>query len=360
MVICFVFMALFFIQRKRMNCPGKSVFCVRSRTFYDKPMYAIMPVIRGIVYGAARRGASADAICQGAGLSLAELDEGQKRVPHPIGIAVWEQALLLTGDETLGLHIGQQASPGVVGMIGHLMQSSPTLGEAFRQLEQYNLLVTDMLFYTAAVEGPYFVCRYTPAAEWLALSPHTAQQAVAQAMAGTLQVFGLLSSQPVRPLKVSLQADPRHHQSYEQFFGVPVAVGQAHNALFFPARLAQEPVVTFNSELMQLLQFNSEQALAQQHSSFGDRLRQQLLRLAGHHWPTLEELASSQQLHPRQLQRQLEAEGSSYRQLLDEVRQALSQAFLQGRSLNQQQLAELLGYSDASSYRRALRRWRQG
>ncbi|WP_040397369.1 AraC family transcriptional regulator ligand-binding domain-containing protein, partial [Cesiribacter andamanensis] len=185
-------------------------------------MYAIMPVIRGIVYGAARRGASAELLCQRAGLRLSDLDEGEKRVPHPIGIAVWEQALLLTGDETLGLHLGQQASPGIVGMIGHLMQSSPTLGEAFRQLEQYNLLVTDMLFYTAAVEGPHFVCRYGPAAEWLALSPHTAQQAVAQAMTGTLQVFGLLSSQPVRPLKVSLQAETRHRQAYEHIFGVPV------------------------------------------------------------------------------------------------------------------------------------------
>ncbi|WP_394330763.1 helix-turn-helix domain-containing protein [Cesiribacter andamanensis] len=110
---------------------------------------------------------------------------------------------------------------------------------------------------------------------------------------------------------------------------------------------------------MQLLQLSSAQALARQHASFGDRLRSQLLRLAGHHWPTLEELAGSLQLHPRQLQRQLEQEGSSYRQLLDEVRQTLSQAFLQSRSLSQQQLAELLGYSDASSYRRALRRWRQ-
>jgi hypothetical protein len=101
-------------------------------------MYAIMPVIMGIVYGAVRRGASAEAICQGAGVSIRELDQAQQRVPHKTGIAVWEQAIQQTGDGAIGLYIGQQASPGIIGMIGHLMQSSPTLGEAFRQLEHYN------------------------------------------------------------------------------------------------------------------------------------------------------------------------------------------------------------------------------
>lgn len=357
--MCFAFMLRIFLQRKHADCRCKSVFCVGERTFYDTLMYAIMPVIRGVAYGAARRGVSVEELCRRAGVSLQELDDAQKRVPHQIGIAMWEQALHLTADAVLGLHIGQQASPGIIGMIGHLMQSSPTLGEAFRQLEHYNLLITDMLFYSAAVEGAYFVCRYTPAAEWLALSPHTAQHAVAQAMAGTLQVFQLLSSQPIRPQKVTLQAAPAQRQVYEQFFGVPVAFEQEQNALYFPARLAGEPVVTFNSQLMYLLQQSSNQELAQQAASFSERVRQQLLRLAGHHWPTVEEIAASLQLHPRQLQRQLEEEGSSFRQLLDQVRQTLSRAFLQSRNLNQQQLAELLGYSDASSYRRALRRWKQ-
>lgn len=322
-------------------------------------MYVIMPVIRAIVYGAARRGASPECICQAAGVSLADLNQAQQRLFHTTAIAIWEQAIEQTGDETLGLSIGQQASPGIVGLIGYLMQSSPTLAAAFRQLEVYNSLITDMLYYHAAIEDHSFVCRFRPSAAWLALSPQTAQQAVLHAMAGTLQVFELLCGKQIRPQQVKLQSGAAQRSLYEQFFSATVFVDQEENALFFPARLADEPLVTFNDGLMRLLQQQASQELLVQHQrGVAELLRGQLLKQAAQHWPSLEEVASQLQLHPRQLQRSLAAEGCSYRQLLEQVRQQLNEGLCQQGNYSQQRLADYLGYSDTSTYRRALRRWK--
>ena len=60
---------------------------------------------------------------------------------------------------------------------------------------------------------------------------------------------------------------------------------------------------------------------------------------------------------PRTLHRHLAAEGASFRQLLDEVRQALAEEMLAHR-MTVDEVAERLGYSEASSFVHAFKRWK--
>jgi AraC-like DNA-binding protein len=57
------------------------------------------------------------------------------------------------------------------------------------------------------------------------------------------------------------------------------------------------------------------------------------------------------------LQRQLQAEGLSYRAVLDDTRRSLAEAYLRHARFSQAEIAFLLGFSDQSNFSRAFRRW---
>jgi AraC-like DNA-binding protein len=62
-------------------------------------------------------------------------------------------------------------------------------------------------------------------------------------------------------------------------------------------------------------------------------------------------------LSERSLRRRLAGESTSYRQILDQVRETLARAYLSDTDLRVEDIAERLGYSDAANFSHAFRRW---
>jgi len=62
-------------------------------------------------------------------------------------------------------------------------------------------------------------------------------------------------------------------------------------------------------------------------------------------------------LSPRTLQARLEAEGTSFSALIEEVRILLAKLYLQRPESSLDEIAEWLGYSEQTSFGRAFRRW---
>jgi AraC-like DNA-binding protein len=59
----------------------------------------------------------------------------------------------------------------------------------------------------------------------------------------------------------------------------------------------------------------------------------------------------------RTFQRRLRDQSLSFHAIVEEVRRAAALRLLDDSNLNRDEVALLLGYSEASSFRRALRRW---
>jgi len=54
----------------------------------------------------------------------------------------------------------------------------------------------------------------------------------------------------------------------------------------------------------------------------------------------------------------LKEEGVSFRALTEEVREALAEEFLQSSHLSLEEIADRLGYAEASSFIHAFKRWK--
>ena len=74
-------------------------------------------------------------------------------------------------------------------------------------------------------------------------------------------------------------------------------------------------------------------------------------------YPSIETIASQLNMHSRALRRRLEAEGTSYRELLAEVRMRLAIEYLRKTQMTNEEIASRLGYSEAANFRHAFTRW---
>jgi AraC-like DNA-binding protein len=73
--------------------------------------------------------------------------------------------------------------------------------------------------------------------------------------------------------------------------------------------------------------------------------------------PGIEHLAKKLHTTPRTLRRRLEEVGTTHREILDGLRKELALRYLSERSLATSEVAFLLGYSTASPFHKAFKRW---
>ena len=72
---------------------------------------------------------------------------------------------------------------------------------------------------------------------------------------------------------------------------------------------------------------------------------------------SLKNVSSLLSLGEKTLKRRLQARGTSFRQLVEQIRQAIARQHLQQSTLSLSELAYKLGYSEPSAFTRAFKRW---
>jgi AraC-like DNA-binding protein len=76
-----------------------------------------------------------------------------------------------------------------------------------------------------------------------------------------------------------------------------------------------------------------------------------------HGFPSLNVTARLFHLTPRTLHRRLLDEGTSFKEILEEVRHTLAVEHLKAGHLTMGEIAYTLGYTDLANFRRAFKRW---
>ena len=162
------------------------------------------------------------------------------------------------------------------------------------------------------------------------------------------------------PLKaVYLKHDePEYTAVYQQSFPCPVIFNSEYNALCFEKRWLNEPLAKSDLNTASIFEAQCAAAceLLSRDDSFSEHIRYRLTSFEDT-LPGLESLASKLHTTPRTLQRKLAAEGTSYKELLEEVRLNLAIEFLHNSKLTMEDIASRLGYQETSSFSHAFKSW---
>lgn len=322
-------------------------------------MFAHMPIIRDIVFGAVQRGARLMDLCGALDIAPDELHDSSIKVPFDRACRAWEHAIRLTKDNLLGLHIGESSTPSIMGMVGLLMQNSENLLTAFEKVSEFSLLATDMFYYNVQKSGREIALIYQPAPAWTRSSPVGARHAVEQAMSGTLQVFFLLAGRKINPTGAAF----KHKRAgtldeYIRVFGNEVRFNAKSNQLTFDRTDLLTPVVGYDRSLFAVFDKMLKDKKSEKNLTLTENIQRILVRDFQGSIPSLELIAARMNMTPRTIQRRLKEEGLTFRGVLGSIQQQLANELFKVPGTTATSVAQLLGYSDASAFRRARRQWK--
>jgi AraC-like DNA-binding protein len=323
-------------------------------------MWVAVSVVRDIIFGAVRFGADLEVLLQKLDINLEDLDKTEEIFDFEKGHEVWQEALALTKDPYLGLHIGEMTTTSIVGLVGYLMQSSPNLLTAFAHLEKFSKTVTEMFFYHCKVIDKQCTITFEPIDFWQQNYPETARQAVEQAMAGSLNVCKMLVHKPITPITANFTyTRPKNTSEYQRVLGCELNFSQKENSLVFRLADFKKNIIGYNQELMQLFEQHLQENLQKLslQESFTSKVKKIILQNFDNQVYNLDEVATILNLTNRSLQRKLKEEDTHFQAIVDEVRENFALNLIKYKMFTINEIAYKLGYNEPSAFRRAFKRW---
>jgi AraC-like DNA-binding protein len=309
--------------------------------------------VNTVVAAAGRLGVARDVLLADAGIPARALQWERWPIDHITRL--WRAAARCSGDPGLGLNAGAGVSPASVSTVGFALQSAASLREGLGVVQKYQRLISDGgRFQLLPGHGATWVV-YHPRQGELAFSPHQ----IEAVLAAVVTLAGWVTGTALRPRRAQFsQARLGPLQGYATVFGCPVEFEQAFSGLLIDDALFDRPLPQADPQLARVHdQFTAARlaALDAQTLSIAG-LREWLAAQAG---PQLRraDAARALALSERTLARRLQQQGQTFERLLDEVRREQALRALADPEAVIADIAQMLGFAEASTFCRAFRRW---
>ncbi len=260
-------------------------------------------------------------------------------------------------DEWLGFHLARSFDLREIGLVYYVMASSDQLADALRNAERYSQINNEGV-------RLHFNMQNGPAA--IALDyVNVEREADRHHIEFWLVMLVRICRQVTNGRLVPSRVKTRHFRNrtaaeFRTFFGVDVEFGAGADEICFPAPVALLAVVGRDEYLNELLRRYAEEALARKprgRLTMRSMAEDILPKLLPHGRATASEVARRFGVSSRTLSRKLAEEGTSFAEILDQLRAALARHYLHDVTLPVSEIAWLLGYREVSSLTHAFKRW---
>jgi AraC-like DNA-binding protein len=293
---------------------------------------------------------------EAAGIREELLGSPQARVPAPAFSALWLAVARELDDEFFGLD-RRRMKVGSFALLCHAVLPSGHLERALRRmLRGFGIFLDDVAGALSVRDGEAVVTVDNRIAD-----PEARRFADETLL---VMVHGLASWLAGRRLPLLAaefaQPAPAHAAEYAVMFTRRLAFDAAATAIRFEAGLLQAPVVQDEAALKAFLRVAPQSVFLKYKNEDGwtARLRRRLRSSVGREdWPVLEDLARELHLAPTTLRRRLEAEGSSYQGVKDELRRDVAIHRLCTTRLSIAEVGRLVGFREPSAFHRAFKKW---
>lgn len=163
---------------------------------------------------------------------------------------------------------------------------------------------------------------------------------------------------PVQATEVTLPLLPQSLSEYEGFLGCPIERGPELR-ISFTAEDATRPFLTNNDGMWEMFEPQLRQRLAdlEGSASFEARTHSVLLEALPSGQVSIDVVAQRLAVSARTLQRRLREEGTSFKEVVRQIRERLSRHYLGTTRLTSSEIAYLLGFEEPNSFYRAFHHW---
>ncbi len=314
--------------------------------------------VRRVLDLAERDGLPYAGITRATRLSPSVTADPDARVGFEQLVDLWAHVARTLDDPSLPIRVARRSTIEDLHVLGFAIMAAPTLRLALDTFARFGALLTDAGRWEVTVSGGRVEARS------LRPLPRTLGErlSIESSVAQFTTCLRQLAGEDVEPLAVSFRHDrPRARTGHEAFFGCKVAFGAPWDGLVLrPEVLERRPPGANEALFGWLSQRVASLAAELEPTSTAQLLRDRLARHLAESdaaMPSSGALARSLGLTERTLRRRLQADGTSMRIVLEEVRRDAATALLRCERTSVTDAALRLGFSDTSAFSHACRRW---
>jgi AraC-like DNA-binding protein len=261
-----------------------------------------------------------------------------------------------TKDEALMIKLGQRVDVTYFGSFGFALMSCSDFTEAIKLINRYQLLLGTGINFIVLADSNN--TKHTLRVSINILSNLQKKLVTELIISQSIYLLKIITNNKLK-FKISFQYEGINNKElYESILKCDVEFNQLHNEISIPIDISKEKLISANSAVHIIYEEQCERLLRDLNKieNFSAATRRILLQ-AGDDFPDIKEVAYKLHISESTLRRRLKEESSSYRKICDEVRDILAKKYLTTTNLTISDIAMLLNYSEAASFRRAFIRW---
>jgi len=313
--------------------------------------------MRGTVEALRERGMAIEPLMDRVQIPRAALADEELRISLPAYGQLLELASEAIDCPDLGLQIAERQDIGILGPLAIAAQNASTMGEAMKVLSGFLHTHSNGIRVSLHPEWPL------PGQTSLRLTLITpswqSRRQLMDLCLGDLHHFSAFLAQAALPLLgVTLPHAPlASPQRYAGFFGHPVEFGRTHAELIVPSGFLRQSLSGAVAALHRLSLEYLELAFEGGGKTMAEQVEEILRRALSSTRGRREVVARLLGLHPRTLQRRLEAEGTAFSDIVDAVRRDQARRWLTESEVPLAHVADILGLADQAVLCRNCARW---
>ena len=312
---------------------------------------AVIPILIECIKS---RGISASGIAKRTGIPLALVDDMDIRIPVNQHLKLWKYACEVMNDASLAINLREAYGNTRVHFVNNLATNSRNALEAINSWKRYINIVSKAIRIEILDKGEHVTIAYSVESPYES-NPWMPEHAFCQ-----LVKFGRdLIAEDFKPVEVTFRhkcgAKPK---TYEAFFHAPVCFEKPLNSFVFTKTDLEKPFKESNPHLQTILKKQADEELGKLADE-GDIIRQVkqvITRQLSTGDLDIESVARELNMSRTTLYRKLKTESISYNEILTNLRKEFSAEYMKN-GMNISQTAFLLGYSTASAFVIAFKRW---
>lgn len=300
-------------------------------------------------------GADPEAIFKEAGLNTALINEASARYPVENARKAWHLAADCIKDPCFGIRAGKHWLPSDLHALGYAFLSGRTLHIGLNRIARYNEAVDQVISFNVEEDDEHLILSYENARKDLPdiAALEDARWSIVLTMCRTAKPEG------ISPARVDLiHGAIKCRKEYETFYGCPVHYSRKRSALFFKLVDVEQTLTAVNTEVAAINEKALEDYIERLHEDeIQHKVARKITELIASGQLSDDKVARALGLSSRTLQRKLSVEGTTFKQILESVREKLAMQYIRDERLSFSEISFLLGFSEQSSFTRAFKRW---
>lgn len=270
------------------------------------------------------------------------------------------QIYALSGKLDFGLEIGRSLHPSDYGTLGFTLMNSPRIIDALGFATKYKHFVIDGFYAKIRQENKLMTYEIDNHYQ------HTFLEPVIELDFSSMIKFGRFLAGPdsTHPLKIEyvhfMHAPHCAVSTYEDFFGCEVHFNQKVNKMAAYREAIEVPVYGANAAIFGLLeqQFDFIERRSRRSTKLSERVEEYIHANLGRNPIDLVSVAQHFNMSISTFKKRLQQENICFQHISDNVRMAEACRQLSSSHVPIKQIGYALGFSSASAFNKAFRRWK--